>query len=86
METCFCSFLIKNLLAIRFHVRKLIIRSHSLAVLHVFIVRLLVATLHVGTTGKQDGGYTQVQCILGYLNLDYPNPRLSKFTKACTFS
>ena len=23
------------------------------------IVRLLVATLHVGMTGKQDGGYTQ---------------------------
>ena len=24
------------------------------------IVRLLVATLHVGMTGKQDGGYTQL--------------------------
>ena len=26
----------------------------------IFIVRLLVAILHVGMTGKQDGGYTSV--------------------------
>ena len=25
----------------------------------VYIVRFLLATLHVGMTGKQDGGYTQ---------------------------
>ena len=31
----------------------------SLALM-IIIVRLLVATLHVGMTGKQDGGYTQL--------------------------
>ena len=26
-----------------------------------------------------------VQCVLGYLNLDYPNPHLFELTKACKF-
>ena len=34
--------------------------SQLLTYISPLIVRLLVATLHVGMTGKQDGGYTQL--------------------------
>ena len=42
------------------HLQNNVLRILLLCTRFVCIVRLLVATLHVGMAGKQDGGYTQL--------------------------